>query len=211
MIKTAIRKTRLKEYKPLADRNLSSQQEFLEATVKAALARKKNVLTSIVVCQLNKRAVEFLCEMAGEYRRGPIAITNSNHKPPRHSKVRTLVKQCMGYLNRNWNKKSSMHLAAYALWKLGWIHPFMEGNGRTARAVCMLIICLKQGTWIPEKNLMPKKNVHGSRTRYYTALRDADEKFDREGVVDVSALEAYLRTLMFKGVSKSLLAGKKTT
>jgi hypothetical protein len=27
-------------------------------------------------------------------------------------------------------------LAAYGLWRLNWIHPFVEGNGRTARAVC---------------------------------------------------------------------------
>ncbi|MEX1365172.1 MAG: Fic family protein [Nannocystaceae bacterium] len=24
----------------------------------------------------------------------------------------------------------------YTLWRLNWIHPFVEGNGRTARAAC---------------------------------------------------------------------------
>jgi len=28
-------------------------------------------------------------------------------------------------------------LAAFALWNLNWIHPFIEGNGRTARAALL--------------------------------------------------------------------------
>jgi Fic/DOC family/Transposase DDE domain len=35
-------------------------------------------------------------------------------------------------------------LAAFALWNLNYIHPFIEGNGRTARAACYYLICMKQ-------------------------------------------------------------------
>ena len=42
-------------------------------------------------------------------------------------------------------------LAAYALWRLNWIHPFVEGNGRTARAACYYLICMKAGRLLPGK------------------------------------------------------------
>ena len=109
-----------------------------------------------------------MCDTAGEYRQGPIEITNSSHKPPDHSKVPALVKQCMAYLTGNWDVKPPMHLAAYALWQLGWIHPF-HGRQRAhgACGVHAMIICLKHGAWPPEKNIMPKKNIRGARARYY--------------------------------------------
>ncbi len=43
-------------------------------------------------------------------------------------------------------------LAAYALWRLNWIHPFIEGNGRTARAACYYLICMKYGKLFREEN-----------------------------------------------------------
>jgi Fic family protein len=196
---------RLAESKPLAARNLSGQQMFLESEVKAALQSRKSILTPGFVRELNRHAVAFISETAGEYRRGRIAITNTRHTPPAAAKVPARVRQCMGTLMRKWERKPPMHLAAYALWRLGWIHPFMEGNGRTARAVCQAIICLKYGAWMHESLLMPKKSVHRLRARYYAALRAADESFARDKEPDLALLEAYLKTLLFKGVSRALM------
>ena len=97
--------------------------------------------------------------------------------------------------------------AAYALWRLSWIHPFAEGNGRTARAVCLLIICLKHGVWL--RGRTGAKTVRGSRKAYYDALLAADVKYEQNGTADVSALEAYLNKLLFMGASRQLLRGKK--
>jgi fido (protein-threonine AMPylation protein) len=39
-------------------------------------------------------------------------------------------------IHENWTiVEHPTMLAAFALWNLNWIHPFIEGNGRTARAV----------------------------------------------------------------------------
>lgn len=192
------------EFRSFAGRNLSRQYDFLEATVKAALARKKNLINHDIIRKLNRHAVALLCDHAGKYRQKNIRISNSVHQPPDHSEVRDLMKECIHYISKNWNKKSSVHLAAYALWRLGWIHPFMEGNGRTSWAVCLLVICLKQGVWIPGKNIIPKQ-VRRNKAAYYKALRLADERYERDKTVDVSKLEAYLHTLLFKGLSRLMM------
>lgn len=52
-------------------------------------------------------------------------------------------------LNRHWDSAPPIVLEAYALWRLNWIHPFINGNGRTARALCYYVICLRMGGFPP--------------------------------------------------------------
>ena len=197
-----------KEFQSFADRNLTRQFEFLEETVKSARVTGNVRINDEIILELNKRAVMFLCDAAGEYRRKNIRITNTKHQPPDFKKVRALMDKFIQYIEKNWDEKSSMHLASYALWRLGWIHPFVEGNGRTARAVCMLILSLKRGTYIPGRNIVPKQ-VRKARIAYYAALRVADEIYLKKRTVDVSALEAYLNKRLFRGLSRTMLSRRK--
>ena len=48
-------------------------------------------------------------------------------------------------VNRAWEKADELTLGAYVLWRLNHIHPFINGNGRTARAASYFVICLKLG------------------------------------------------------------------
>ena len=47
--------------------------------------------------------------------------------------VAELVEDMCDYVNENWEAKSAIHLAAYIMWRLNWIHPFADGNGRLSR------------------------------------------------------------------------------
>jgi Fic family protein len=85
-------------------------------------------------------------------------------------------------------------LPAYALWRLNWIHPFVEGNGRTARAACYYLICMRQGRLLSGKKIVPER-IREHRDPYYAALREADKSWDN-GQYDVSALSAYLSDLL---------------
>lgn len=84
-------------------------------------------------------------------------------------------------------------LPAYALWRMNWIHPFIEGNGRTARAACYYLICLRNGGLLPGKKILPER-IRDDRPRYYAALRAdrhwADVQFN------VDDLAAYLADLL---------------
>lgn len=80
------------------------------------------------------------------------------------------------YVNSNW-KKPALHLAAYLMWRLNWIHPFFGGNGRTARGVAYLIMCARLGFALPGTKTIPDLIVE-DRDPYYAALRDADEEWE---------------------------------
>lgn len=85
-------------------------------------------------------------------------------------------------------------LPAYALWRLNWIHPFVEGNGRTARAACYYLLCLKQGRLLPGRKIVPER-IRENRQPYYAALRAADAAWEN-GHFDVSDLTNYLGRLL---------------
>ena len=63
--------------------------------------------------------------------------------------------------------------AAYALWRFNWIHPFAGGNGRTARALAYLVVCIDFGRALPGRPSMPTLIAGRPRT-YQAALRAAD-------------------------------------
>lgn len=80
--------------------------------------------------------------------------------------------------------------AAYGLWRLNWIHPFIEGNGRTARAVCYYLLCTRAGGLLPGRKIVPER-IRENRAPYYAALQAADRAW-AQGHLDCSELENYL-------------------
>lgn len=84
---------------------------------------------------LHRIALKGLSSYAGNFRPSGIEIGGSKHEPVGAHMVPEEVEHMCDYVNDNWEKSSPIHLAAYALWKLNWIHPFTDGNGRTARAL----------------------------------------------------------------------------
>ena len=105
-------------------------------------------------------------------------------------------------IHENWTiVDHPTQLAAYALWRLNWIHPFVEGNGRTARAACYYLICMKQGKLLPGRKTVPER-IRENRRPYYDALGAADRAWD-EGKLDVSAMTKYLEELLIGQLTES--------
>lgn len=101
----------------------------------------------------------------------------------------------LSFVHENW--KAGDHrltIPAYALWRLNWIHPFVEGNGRTARAACYYLTCLNFGRLLPGRMIVPER-IREDRTPYYSALREADRAWE-DGHIDVSDLARYLMGLL---------------
>ncbi len=98
------------------------------------------------------------------------------------------------YVNDNWEKSSPLHLASYALWKLNWIHPFTDGNGRTACAISYLLLCLRLGYRLPGTNTIPEQ-IAKDKTPYYKALEAADKAWAGKKI-DLSELEGLLSALL---------------
>ena len=98
------------------------------------------------------------------------------------------------YVNDNWAAKSAVHLAAYVLWKMNWIHPFADGNGRTARAVSYVVLSIKLDSLLPGTPTIPEQ-IAGDKTPYYDALEAADRSWASDRI-DVSALEDILGRML---------------
>ncbi len=103
-------------------------------------------------------------ENAGRYRSVPVRISGSEHKPPQPFLSDKLMED---YLIHYRQQRAVMHpviLAAEMHERLVSIHPFIDGNGRTARLVMNLVL-LRNGYTIA--NLKGDAN---SRLAYYHAL-----------------------------------------
>jgi Fic family protein len=107
------------------------------------------------------------------------------------------------YVNDHWNDTSALHLCAYVLWKLNWIHPFSDENGRTARAVAYVVLSTKLDSLLPGSPTIPEQ-IAGDKKPYYTALEAADRAL-KDGKADVSELEHMLDGML----AKQLLSAAK--
>jgi Fic family protein len=140
---------------------------------------------------LNRLAVDGLIEFPGSFRAGPIYISKSQHTPPDAESVPRLVDEMCDYVNANWSSHTPIHLASYVMWRLNWIHPFGDGNGRTSRAASYLVLCVNLRVRLPGARTIPERIV-GDKTPYYNALDAADAAW-RHGDVDVSTMEELMR------------------
>jgi len=80
---------------------------------------------------------------AGSYRNLQVFITGTEYIPPPENEVPSLMKELSEDLQTKWNNEHPVVLAAYAHQRLVDIHPFEDGNGRTARLLMNLILINK--------------------------------------------------------------------
>jgi Fic family protein len=167
-------------------------------------------LTPAIIQNLHNIAISNIYICAGKFRTKPVEIRGTDHLPPDTSQIPDLIQQMCRYVNENWEVASPIHLAAYIMWRLNWIHPFSGGNGRTSRAVSYLVLCAKLGYRIPGKRAIPDFIVD-NREPYYKAL-DAADIACKQGNLDVSEMEKLLENLLLsqlKNVYQSA-TGKQT-
>ena len=158
-------------YQELESRNLDRQLDFLESVVTAALKVQRPFLSQTLIKALNFHAIACLHVNAGEYR--PCAVKVGKHTPPEHYRVSTLMDDFVNTVNWQWENANPISLSAFVLWQLNYIHPFINGNGRTACACCYFVLCVKFGEWIRGRTILPEL-LKLNRKEYISALKQAD-------------------------------------
>jgi Fic family protein len=148
------------------------------------------------ILTLHRTALEGISKYAGNWRPANIAIGGSAHQPIGAHQVPEMVEELCDYVNQHWNDKTPLHLSAYVMWRLNWIHPFTDGNGRTSRATSYLVLCMRLGYLLPGKRSIPDQ-IAEDRTPYYKALEAADSAWNG-GHVDLTAMENLLATMLAK-------------
>lgn len=146
-------------------------------------------LRASTVLQLQRIALKGLSAYAGVFRPAGVDIGGSKHKPVDAHLVPARVEEMCDYVIDNW-AKPPIHLAAYVLWRLNWIHPFTDGNGRTARAVAYMVLCVRLGYRLPGTRTIPEL-IAENKDPYYAALEAAYDG-------DLEILEKLLAALLAK-------------
>jgi Fic family protein len=160
-------------YQRLESANLSRYYGFLTSMIESALDSNQCWLTEEMIRAINFHAIVGLYPEAGQYRNVPVVVGNYN--PPHHTLVESLMRRGIEIINSSWDNAGSTALAARALWWVNYVHPFVNGNGRTARAVCYFILCVKSGGLLPGTTILPEMlRTAPTRARYVAALKQSD-------------------------------------
>jgi Fic family protein len=177
----------------IQEHNLLRQYDLLSNCIEIGLQKGIEAFDKSTLWSLNHAAVSNIAQFGGRYREEPIWV--GNHKPPHFKEVPNHMDRFFSLIHENWTIiDHPSWLAAFALWRLNWIHPFVEGNGRTARAACYYLLCMKAGGLLPGKKIVPER-IRENRAPYYAALQTADLAWD-DGRYDVTGLAVYLEGLL---------------
>lgn len=183
-------------YQKLAVENGDRQYDFLRSIVEAAIALNRT-LSLEVVKALNYHAISCLHVSAGQFR--PCAVTVGNHLPIQFWQVPSQMEMFIDDVNRAWDSTDPVALATFALWRLNHIHPFINGNGRTARAAAYYILCVRSGGWLPGQPILPELLKLRSAD-YVAALQAADASL-AAGALDLTALHQLMAELISQQIA----------
>lgn len=132
-----------------------------------SLVAENTPLTSFQVRQMHRLVLTQIDdENAGQYRKLPVRIAGSAHTPPEAWVLDQLMQEWSDWVHTSGLTLHPVERAALAHHRLVAIHPFLDGNGRTARLVMNLL--LMQAGYPP--TIILKVN----RRQYYRVLAQAD-------------------------------------
>lgn len=181
-------------YRAMAAENLSRQYDFIRSLVDTSHELGRPVLSHEIIKALNFHAIACLHSSAGEYR--PSNVEVGDYIPPDHTRVPAMMNAFVDETNRWWETADPVALASYVLWRLNCIHPFVNGNGRTARACCYYVLCAKLNMWLPGQTTLPEL-IRRERPEYVAALKEADAGLRAgNGIVGMKRLYDLLSRLL---------------
>jgi Fic family protein len=164
-------------------------------SIQTALERRPFKLRLSLILALHREALAGISMYAGNFRPAGVEIRGSKHEPPGAHLVPELVEELCDYVNDNWDKASPIHLGAYLMWRLNWIHPFADGNGRTSRILSYVVLSIRAGFVMPGTPTIPDQIVD-NRDPYFGALDAADEAYSKRHVIDVTKMEELIGALL---------------
>jgi Fic family protein len=179
-------------YDRIQEQNLNRQYELLINCIEIGLLKGPVAFDKYMLWALNHVAVANISQFGGRFRNEPIYV--GDYKPPHFNEVSEWMDRFISTVQENWFIWTPTELAAYGLWRLNWIHPFIEGNGRTARAACYYLLCARSGKLLPGRKIIPER-IRDDRPGYEEGLRHADRAWDA-GHLDFTRMEEYLAALL---------------
>jgi Fic family protein len=193
-------------YRQFEAANGARQYDFLRTLVEASLMTQRPFLSGHIIRALNFQAITCLHTNAGEYRPCPVLVGDPKdrencYEPPAHYLVPSYVGDMVNEVNRGWETADPLTLGAYVLWRLNFVHPFINGNGRTARAASYFVICLKLGGWLRGTVILPEL-LRRNRAEYVAILKGVDKAY-LAGQLDLGPLRALIERLLLEQINSA--------
>lgn len=164
--------------------NVNEANEYIYNQAQAGTDLDQEVLR-----QINLRIIRDLGEVSnpGQFRNTNVQITGAEIQPPWWSDIPSMLEDGLTLLRVQ--ELHPIHLAAYAHWLVAHVHPFENGNGRTARMVQDLLLIASR--------YLPVGIPQAKRASYYEALADADSGDGNELVqmIALAELDIIQRTI----------------
>jgi Fic family protein len=131
------------------------------------IAQEKTTITQDHILEVHALLMRGIDDQnAGKYRTSQVRITGATFIPPPAQQIPTKIKERPQTISQNQDELTPIELAAFFHHKFVYIHPFIDGNGRTARLL-MNIILIRNG--YPFTVLLKV-----DRPKYLRALSEAD-------------------------------------
>jgi Fic family protein len=164
------------------------------AIIQESIERRQFRLRLSTILVLHREALSGISSYAGNFRPGGVEIAGSRHEPVAAHLVPGLMEELCDYVNDHWQQSSPIHLAAYVMWRLNWIHPFADGNGRTSRILSYVVMCARLGLVLPGLPTIPEQ-IQADREPYFAALDAADDAWRAE-TINVELMEQLIEGLL---------------
>lgn len=156
-------------------RNIRNGIRFIEENITS-----DEKITLSHIRELHKIAVKDLKEdgskTPGKFRTEEVMTERSSHTPPLHNEVSGLMQELVDFVNDKSEAKFDILKTAIAHHRFTAIHPFDNGNGRTARLLTYAM--LAQQRFVDDKGmrmLNPSSVFCIDRHEYYNKLAKADK------------------------------------
>lgn len=134
-------------------------------------------------------------EWAGVYRNSNVIIGGADHTPPDALEVGQKMYELIEWIKKNIKILHIVELVALIHHRLVYIHPFFDGNGRTARIV-MNVLLMQYGFPL----VIILKN---DRKKYYNVLDQADKENYKPMVQFIAQAIEHTLDLYFKTLTPS--------
>lgn len=157
-------------------RNIRKAIEFIEDAIGGL---DPQPITPSLIREVQKIIVDGLkrdgSKKPGAWRTEQVKISNSPHRPPEHVEVPALIRELCDYIEYNDEGKLDIIKIATAHHRFAAIHPFDNGNGRTARLLTYAMLVKSRFIDKTKRTVLnPSAIFCIDRQRYYDMLAKAD-------------------------------------
>lgn len=175
------------------------------------LIKKGNLVFNIKLLQQIQKTVTaglIAANRSGKIRQEPVFVNDPRTRqtvylPPEHAEVIPLLEEMFSFLGKNVKEIDPLILAGIFHKQFVIIHPFIDGNGRTARLATKVLLA-KMG--LDTFNLFSFENYYNQNvTRYFEEVGLRGNYYDLKDKIDFTAWLEYFTD----GIIDELLRVKK--